>query len=74
MKRLKVILTVKQAELLLWAVEAGLEQHGKFLNHDGWDYGLSVRDRHRALWPNRKFKKAAETIKTAIAKAERNEK
>jgi len=68
-KKIIVELTDRQAELISWALKAGLEQHEKFLRHDDWDDPLTARERHAAMWPDRAFAKAIKTFDDKIKRA-----
>lgn len=71
MKTLRVSLTVHQAELVLWACEAGLEQHEKFVRHDNWDYDMTKKERHHWMASDRKFERAIAVMSNALLKLEK---
>lgn len=60
-------LTETQGRLILWACEAGLEQHYKFLRHDGWSDKMSKRAIHKARSSDRKFIRAIMLLRGKIA-------
>jgi len=57
-KKLKIELTPKQAQLIRWALAAGLDQFEKHLLHDDWDSGKDQAAKAKTLGYWRDFKKA----------------
>lgn len=70
-KKHTLILTPKQAELVEWALHAGLEQQIKFLQHDDWDADLSKKARYEYLWPTRRFRKAIDIFTKKLSASQR---
>jgi len=68
--KVKVELTQKQAENILWCLGSGYQVLQEFLRHDEWDCEMTKKEKYNSMQNDRLILKAIQTLKDAMHKSE----
>lgn len=71
-RKVSLSLTERQVRLIYWALFSGRDQYSKFLLHDGWDAGMTKKERYRELQTDRDFLKAIKVFHNAYERSKKN--